>query len=90
MFAINGVINSTPGYAPHYLVLGRLPDPPPNYKIINKRHVSNKQTYNMRHYNAIENERYRLYLLDKARTRIIQKQLVRKGHIMLNIHHIEI
>ena len=31
----------------------------------------------MRHYNAVENERYRLDLLDKARTRIIQKQLVR-------------
>ena len=31
----------------------------------------------MRHYNAIENERYKLDLLDKARTRIIQKQLVR-------------
>ena len=31
----------------------------------------------MRHYNAIENERYRLDMLDKARTRIIQKQLVR-------------
>ena len=39
--------------------------------------IEDKQAYNMRHYNAIENERYRLDLLDKARTRIIQKQLVR-------------
>ena len=31
----------------------------------------------MRHYNAVENERYKLDLLDKAKTRIIQKQLAR-------------
>ena len=77
IFAINGVINSTTGYAPHYLVFGRMPDTPTNYKLPNKNNLKKRRMYNMRHYNAIENERHRLDLLDKARTRIIQKQLVR-------------
>ena len=77
IFAINGVIHSTTGYAPHYLVSGCLPDTRTNYKLLDKDHVDNKQTYNMRHYSAIENERYKLGLLAKTRTRVIQKLLVR-------------
>lgn len=56
IFAINGVINSTTGYAPHYLVYGRLPDTPTNYTLLDNKQVDDKRTHNMRHYNAIENE----------------------------------
>ena len=42
IFALNSVINSTTGYAPHYLVFVRLPDTPTNCKILDKRHVDNK------------------------------------------------
>ena len=49
VFAINSVINSTTGYAPHYLVYGRLPDTPTNYRILNEKLLNDKETYNMRH-----------------------------------------